>query len=134
MTSCGLWAARRGLVAVVVNEEGRASPALLAERTDDARWGLLEQVDGLHGLDCELVLSEELAKADPIGLLALERGLAVWTAPWQLVQAIRAAAALATGPPARSAAMIARLAVLPAWRGCLRPLRPPSDRRQLQLL
>lgn len=134
MSCCGLWLARRRLVAVVVDDDGRASPAVAAALTDEARWGLLESLDAVHGLDCELVLPEGLARVDSVGRLALARGLAVWVAPERLIDAIRRAAALATGPPARTAAMIARLSLVPAWRAHLRRLGPPLDRRQLPLL
>jgi len=134
MTSCGLWLYRKKLVAVVVDDDGRASPPLAADLTDDARWGLLEHLDAVHGLDCELVLPEELIKVDRIGRLACDRGVETWVAPQRLIDAIRAAAGLATGPPSRTAAMIARLLLVPALRGHLRRLVPPADHRQLPLL
>jgi hypothetical protein len=133
MASCGLWSARRRLVAVVMDDEGRASPAIVVAPNDDARWGLLERLDAVHGLDCQLILPEELAKADSIARLAITRGIVVWVAPQRLVEAIRAAAALATGPPARTAAMIGRLPLVPSWRGHLRRLGQQHDRRQLPL-
>lgn len=133
MTTCGLWSARRRLIAVVVDDEGRASPAIAAPLDDDARWGLLARLDAVHGLDCELVIPEDMAKDESIGRLALARGVAVWVAPQCVIDAIRAAAALATGPPARTAAMIARLALVPIWRGQLRRLGPTIDQRQLPL-
>ena len=134
MATGGLWLARRRLIAVVVGESGRASPPTTAELQDDARWGLLEQLDAVHGLDVQLVLPETLAQQDSIGRLAVERGLDVWVAPGRLVEALRTVAALATGPPARTAAMIARLALHAAWRGHLRPMTAASDHRQLRLL
>jgi hypothetical protein len=135
MTSCGLWPSRRRqLVAVVVDDDGRASPALRVERTDDARWELLGHLDAVQGLDCELVVSEDLVRVDPVAHLAVEREMVVWVAPWRLVDAIRAVSALGTGPPARTAAMLARMALVPAWRGNLRRLGPTIDRRQLPLL
>ena len=134
MNSCGLCLSRRRLIAVVVDEEGRAAPSLFAHLTDDARWGLLEYLDAIHGLDYQLVLPEELVKVDSIGRLALERGIDTWVAPQRLVDAIRAAARLVTGPPGRTAAMIARLTLVPVWRGHLRPLGTPKDIRQLPLL
>lgn len=134
MTACGLWLARRRIVAVVLDDRGRASPAVSASLDDDARWGLLEQVDGPHGLDVDIVLAEALSRCDNIGRLALERGLPVWLAPQRLIDAIAAAAGLARGPPARMAAVIARLMLVPAWRGHLRRLEIHTDRRQLSLL
>jgi hypothetical protein len=134
MTSCGLCLSRRRLVAVVVDDDGRAAPALVAANTEDALWGLLEHLDGVHGLDCELVLPEDLLRLESLSRFARERGQSLWVAPQPLVAAIRDAAGLATGPPARLAAMIARLVLVPGFRGHLR--RPPQhqDRRQLPLL
>jgi hypothetical protein len=132
MTSCGIWLSRKRLVAVVVDDDGRAAPALFAATDDEGRWALLEHIDGVHGLDCELVLSEDLLQADTLSRLALERGHELWAAPQRLVEAIRRVAGLATGPPARTAAMIARLALVP---GYLRHIdRRHYDRRQLSLL
>lgn len=133
MHSCGLWYARRRLVAVVVDSEGRASPAIAAAQGEDSRWGLFARLDAIHGFDFELVITEQLAKDDCIGHTALARSIPVWVAPQRLIDAIRAAAALATGPPARTAAMIARLAVVPTWRSHLRRVGQEPDRRQLPL-
>lgn len=135
MTSCGLWLSRRRLVAVVVDDDGRASPATFATPDDEGRWALLDQVDAVHGLDWELVLAEDLLKTDTVSRLALERGHPVWVAPQRLVQAIRQAAGLATGPPARVAAMVARLVIVPGFRNHLRRVeRCFCDHRQLPLL
>ena len=135
MTSWGLWLSKKRLVAVVVDDDGRASPALFADRNDEARWELLASVDAVHGLDCELVLPEEVVQVDSIGNLALKRGASVSVAPQRLVEAIRLAAGLSTGPPARIAAMVARLTIVPGFRGHLRKLNPRNvDRQQLPLL
>lgn len=134
MYRCGLWLAPRSLVAVTVDQDGRASPAHPAALDNDARWGLLQYIDAVYGGDCELVLPEELARVDSIAHFALKRGAPVWVAPHRLVEGIRSVAALATGPPSRSAAMIARLALVPVWRGHLRRLAPSPDPRQLWLL
>lgn len=122
-------------MAVVVDDDGRAAPALIATSDDEGRWALLEHVDAVHGLDCELVLPEDLLKADVISRLAVERGHELWAAPQRLVEAIRRVAGLATGPPARTAAMIARLAIVPGLRRHLRHVdRRGYDHRQLTLL
>jgi hypothetical protein len=133
-SSCGLWLSRRRLVAVAVDNGGRAAPAVSTSLDDESRRALLQHLDALHGFDCELVLPEQLLKVDPIAQLALRRGLSVWIAPQPLVLGIRLAAGLATGPPARTAAMIARLALVPGWRAHLRRLDPVLDGRQLSLL
>ena len=135
MTACGIWLSRKRLVAVVVDDEGRAAPALYAAMGDEERWALLERIDATHGLDCELVIPDDLVKSDAISRFALERGQELWAAPWLLVDAVRRVAGLTSGPPGRVAAMIARLAIVPGFRGHLRPVdRPICDHRQLPLL
>lgn len=135
MASCGLWLSRRRLVAVVVDDDGRAAPAISVATDDEGRWALLEHVDAVHGLDCEFVLPEDVLKADAVSRLALDRGHDLWAAPQRLVEAIRRVAGLATGPPARTATMVARLAIVPGLRGYLRHIdRRGCDRRQLPLL
>jgi hypothetical protein len=135
MTTCGIWLSRNRLVAVVVDDEGRAAPALYASMNDDERWALLDHIDAAHGLDCKLVIPDDLLRSDAISQFALERGHGLWAAPWQLVDAIRRVAGLASGPSGRVAAMIARLAVMPGFRGHLRRVdRPGCEPRQLPLL
>jgi hypothetical protein len=134
MTACGLWRTTNRLVAIVVDDEGRAAPDALVAMDAEERWRLLERVDATHGLDCALVLTDDLLKADDaICRFALERGHDLWAAPRQLVDAIRLAAGLATA--ARIAAMIARLAIVPGLRCHLRRIdRQTQERRQLRLL
>jgi len=135
MAVCGIWSSRnRQLVAVVVEDDGRAAPTVLAAIDDEERWALLEYVDAAHGLDCALVLTDDLLKAhDGICRIALERGHDLWAVPRALVEAIRLAAGLATS--ARVAAMIARLAIVPGFRSHLRRIeRGAYDCRQLPLL
>lgn len=94
---------------------------------------MLEYVDAVHGLDCSLVLPKHLLKPDSLCRLALACGHHLWLAPQPLVEAIRDAAGLTTG--SRVAAMIARLAILPALRRHLRRIdRSIHDFRQLPLL
>src|SRR6266496_3263885 len=111
MAACGVWSAKGRLVAVVVDDDGRAAPTTLAAVDDDERWALLQYVDAVYGLDCALVLPEDLLKADTICHFALERGHDLWVAPRALIDAIRRAARIATD--ARIAAMIARLTLVP---------------------
>lgn len=126
-THCGLWLNRRRLIAVVVDQDGRASPALCAAAdTDESKWNLLLHIDQIHGLDYHLIASEELVRSDPIICqLALIRGVGLWVAPRRLIHAVRAAAGFHSGPQARVAAMIARLPLVPGFRGHLRLLYPP---------
>ncbi len=134
MAACGLWRAGNRLAAVIVDDDGRADPTALVAMDAEERWALLEHVDAVHGLDCALVLTDDLFKADDgICRFALERGHELWAAPRQLVDAIRHAAGLATA--SRIAAMIARLALVPGFRGQLRRIhRHAHDDRQLLLL
>lgn len=132
--TCGVWPARRarGLVAVVVDEDGHAQPPLAFERSPEAAWALLARLDASVG-DCELVLPDWLAKSDDIGRFALARGGAVWLVPSPILEAVRVVAHLATGPPARTAAALGRLPLASALRAHLRRLTPPST-QQLPLL
>lgn len=131
---CGLWRSKNRLVAVVVDDDGRAAPGVLTAMDDEGRWALLAHVDAAYGLDCALVVTDDLLKNDDaICRFALERGHDLWAAPSALVDAIRRAAALTTAP--RIAAMIAKLALVPGFRGHLRRIdRHDQDSRQLTLL
>jgi hypothetical protein len=136
--TCGVWPTRRrgrgdGLVAVVVDEEGQAQPPLFVERSAEDACALLAQLDHSVGLDCELVLPDWLARSNNLARFALERGSAVWLVPAPITEAVRIVANLATGPPARTAAALARLPLAPALRGHLRRLTPLS-KHQLPLL
>jgi len=129
--TCGVWPARRGrgLVAVVVDEEGSAQAPLPFARGPEAAWALLSWLDASVGLDCELVLPDWLAKSEDIAHLALERGGAVWLVPVPILEAVHVVARLSTGPPARTAAALARLPLAPALRAHLRRLTPPPTQQ-----
>lgn len=132
MAACGLWPVGHRILAVVVDDDGHVSAPLIA-LDDDERWALLSKLDAEHGLDCELVFPDSLLMQDVICRFALERRHIALAAPSALVDAIRRVAALARGP--RTAAMLARLALVPALRQHLRRVQqPPSDCRQLTLL
>jgi hypothetical protein len=126
--TCGLWLARRHLVAVVLGPRGDARRVIRAALTDDARFGLLEY---LGAAAAELVATEALARVDLTPVQAARRGLSVWTAGDALVAALLGAAAIRD--PARAAALLARLPVIPILRSSIRRLVAP-DRRQLPLL
>ena len=132
MAACGLWPSGPRVVAVAVDDDGRAAAPLVAVDDDD-RWELLGKLDAEHGLDCELVFPESMLRRDIICRFALERRHIAWAAPSVLVEAIRRAAALDRAP--RTAAMIARLALIPALRQHLRRVEQlDCDWRQLSLL
>jgi len=127
--TCGLWLARRRLVAAMVGPEGEARRVIRAAFTDDARFGLLEYLAATG--TTELVATEALIRVDLLPSQAARRGLVVWTVGDGLVAALLGAAAIRD--PARAATLLARLPVIPLLRASLRRLAPP-DTRQLPLL
>ncbi len=130
MAAVGLWLAKNRLVAVADGDDADGTP-LIAERTDDERWALLEHFDRHLGLDWELVLPEALARADSITGLARERRIAYWIAPQTFVDAVRQAAGLSR--PRQIARMLARLPSQPELRGLLRCFVLLGGGRQLQI-
>jgi hypothetical protein len=132
MATCGIWMARAALCASAVDDDGKPLVTFPSPRNDEARWGLLVHLDAHHGLDCNLVITDDHARKDPVARLALQRGLAVWVAPWRTVVAVRAITGLQTGPPKRTATLLARMLLNPLFRAQLRRLQ--RDDRQLSLL
>jgi hypothetical protein len=128
LVTCGLWLARRRLVAAMLGPGGEARRVIRAALTDDARFGLVEY---LAATGAEIVATEALARIDLMPAQAARRGLAVWTVGDALVAALLRAAAIRD--PARAAALLARLPVIPLLRGVIRRLVSP-DGRQLPLL
>ncbi len=128
IVTCGLWPARRRLVAAVLGPGGEARRVIRAALTGDARFGLVEY---LAAAGAELVATEALARMDLMPVQAARRGLVVWTVGDALVAALLRAAAIRD--PARAAALLARLPVIPLLRSSMRRLVSP-DRRQLPLL
>lgn len=127
--SCGLVLAPRRLVAVVLGPGGEARRAIRAALTDDARYGLVEY---LGNTGAEVVLSDALARADPVAQGVVAAHLVAWTVPDALVAAISRAAAIAD--PSRTAAMLARLPRVPLLRLQLRRLSAGAEPRQVPLL
>lgn len=127
----GVWPHRSALLFVSVDARGRAAHPTSYPLTDTARWQLLLHLALLGS--CPLVLPSSLAQTDSLSTYARLEGLVVWLAPDSLVDAVRTVAGLATGPPARTAAALARLLLSPVLRAHLRRL-PPLDDRQLPLL
>jgi hypothetical protein len=130
---CGLFRGRRGLCAALVDTEGRRHrlPAPLGD--DGARYDWLVALEAEFGLQVELVLTDWLARTDPIGRLVLAREISLWLAPDRLVTAI-STAALACARADDAAALLARLPACSAWRSHLRRVRSLDDPRQLLLL
>lgn len=129
MITCGLWLARRRLVAALVGPAGQRQRVLRAALTDDARFGLTEYL--VHA-DCEVIATEALARADLLPAQLARRSLAVWLVDDHLVAGLLGVAAIRD--PARAAALLARMRLVSAWRAQLRRLVPADPARQLPLL
>jgi hypothetical protein len=128
--SCGLWLAKRRLVAVLVGPADQPRRLIRSALTPDARFGLLEY---LVAAGTEVVAAEALARSDLLPQHAARRGLVVWTAGDGIVAALLRAAAIRD--PARAAALLARLPSIPLLRASLRRLAPQeAQARQLPLI
>ena len=130
MTACGVWPVPRGLVAVLIDDGGRARSCSVAS-TDDARSGLALW---LAAAGADLVVDEALLQADPIAVAARRAGVTVWVAGPPLVEALRHAAGITHRGARPSATMLARLPSVPWLRSLLRRLGPHDDERQIALL
>jgi hypothetical protein len=128
LITCGLWLARRRMVAAVLGREGEACRIIRSALSNDARFGLIEY---LAAAGAEIVVTEALARMDLTPLQASRRGLAVWTIADAFAGALLRAAAIRD--PARAAAVLARVLAIPLLRSSVRRLVLP-DRRQLPLL
>lgn len=130
--TCGVWLARRErcLVAVAVDEDGRPMAQKLFDRDRDAQWALLTWLHTDVALDCDLVLPDTLASECELAHFAIERGAAVWLVPPVVLRCVRIVANLDTGPPARSAAALARVPLAPMLRQYLSRLVPPKKPQQ----
>lgn len=129
MTACGLWHAKRGLVAALAGSPCRI---IRCANTADARFGLLEF---LTARDTEIVTSQALAHGDLLPQHAARRGLVVWTVGDDFVAALLRVAAIRD--PARAAALLARLPAVPLLRASLlrlAPLESQAPQRQLPLI
>lgn len=131
MSPCGLWRTPRRLLAVVLDEHGRPRPPISVALTDDARWGLLVwlQSQGYH----DVVLTDALARGDPIGPIALTLGVRLWVVPASVVEGVRQVTELTKRAPKHTAALLARWPGAPALRSYLRAAVPDLDDRQLGL-
>jgi len=131
MATCGLWPTKRGIVAVVADDDGLAAgPARTVACTADACWALLAHIEAHHGLDCRFVITDEALAADKrFGQLAARRGSHVLVVSAILVDGLRALTGAARAPPKRLALLLARLPLCGPLAERLTPLR-----LQLQLL
>ncbi len=127
--TCGLVLTPQRLVAVVLRPVGEARRLVRAALTDDARYGLVEY---LSATGAEIVVTDALARADPVARRAARAGLVVWVALDALVAAITCAAGVT--PPARVAIVLARLPAIPILRAQLRRLPTTGEPRQVPLL
>lgn len=129
MIRCGLWATPRRLLAAVMDEDGKFETLLSAKRTEEGRWSLMAAI----GPEPELVLTDAIARSDPIGGVALRCGVRVWTVPAALVEGVRQLADLTTRHPKLSAVLLARWPDAPVLRGYLRLALPTVDECQVTM-
>ena len=127
----GLWSTPRGLWLVIL-DGGRTQLPLRILRSDRGRRAGLERLAAVQGI--EIVIPEAQRAVDPFAELALGGGVPVWLVPELLLDALRRAAGLHTGPPARTAALLARLPHVPLLRSSLRRLTREPDPCQLSML
>lgn len=127
MRTAGIWPTRTTLVAVVVDDAGRARPPIVVRQHDalpDLVAHLLEEIDS----DVVVVLDLSVRKLSS-KRSALLTDVRVWVAPQRTIDPIREACALR---PRAIAAMLARLPRVTALRSLLH--RHVIDPRQLTLL
>ena len=131
MATCGLWPTRRGVVAVVVGDNGVArGPARIAARSPEAYWALLTDVEAHEGLDCRFVMTDDTLATEPrLGKLAAHRGANVLVVNRSILDALRVFTGATRAPPKRLALLLARLPLCPPLARLLTPLR-----LQLELL
>lgn len=130
--ACGIWAKKRGFIAVILEPDGSVRRPISVASIDDARWGLIEY---LAVEPTVVVLSEAFCRKDPLGNLALRRGLDLYLAPTHLVELLKSANGLRDDrKPNLCAAMLARLATHPTSRAYLRRLFLDPDPRQIRLI
>lgn len=129
MIACGLWIARRHVVAAMVGPAGQRQRVLRSALSDDACYGMGEY---LTHAGAEVIVTEALARTEIMPAQLARHGLVVWTADDQLVAGLLRVAAIRD--PGRAAAVLARMRLVPAWRAHLRQLAPASPAKQLPLL
>jgi hypothetical protein len=129
--TCGIWRGGRGLVAVVVDEDGLvAFEGYLPLEEAWPRW--LSTLAANHGANLSLVLSDRCARRERIGRVAVRLGYQLLIAPTELVTPLSRAAW--SKPSARQlAALLARLPRIRAFRSALRANLPRSAPKQMAL-
>jgi len=120
-TVCGLWPAKRQLVAVLLRSDSDKRRLIRSANTSDGRFGLLEF---LVATEAEIVTTEALARVDLLPQQAVRQQLVVWAAEDAFVSALLRAAVIRDS--ARAAALLARLPAIPRLRASLRRLAPPE--------
>ncbi len=125
MTTCGLWPSKRGLVAVVADDDGVAAlPVHTAAPTAEAYWALLANIEELYGLDCRFVITDAALAAEArIAQLVARRGSLMLVVSSALVEQLRVLIGAARAPPKKLALLLARLPLCGPLAGRLAPLR-----------
>jgi hypothetical protein len=124
MSTCGLWPAARHLVAVVADDDGMVvERARKVSYSNEARWALLDDVENHHGLDCAIVVTVSLARADSIARIAARRRAPVWVVDDAFIDDLRVLACGALASSRQLALLLARLPLCAPLRTQLRSLR-----------
>ena len=131
MATCGLWPTHRGVIAVVVDDDGMARGSTrVAARRAEAYWALLADVEAHEGLDCRFVMTDDTLATEPrLANLAVHRGAHVLVVSRSILDGLRVLAGASRAPPKRLALLLARLPLCPPLTKLLTPLR-----LQLELL
>lgn len=130
--TCGVWPGRRGLVGAVADADGQLAHVGTLPNDADQSGCWLSRTEAHCGPGLELVLTERLARSDPLGRLALELGYRVWVAPLGLVRLI-AETSWWRPSPRQFATVLARLPRSRTARLTLRQMPLDPGPRQLRL-
>jgi hypothetical protein len=124
MATCGLWPTRRGIVAVIVDDNGAVvGPAHLAAPTRDGIWALLAHVEAHQGLDCRFVSTDSaVAGCSAFGEIAARRGSLVLIVKRSLFESLCVLLG-ASRTPKKLALLLARLPLCAPLATRLMPLQ-----------
>lgn len=127
----GLWPTPRHLLVVILDAHGKPRFPIRVAHSPYAWQALFRHLAGTT--DPAVVVSDNFLHQAPLARLARDHQVRLWIAPHSLVHAIRKAAGLSASPPKNSAALLARLPMIPALRQHLKCLDLTHDPRQQNL-
>lgn len=129
MITCGVWRAAHHLVAVIVDDDDRARPAITSPATTENARHLLDYL-ATAGVTT-LILSD---RHHHLIIESTNLPKEIRLVPHELIGGLREATHLARRPAHHTASLLARLPAIALLRLHLRPyLPPPPNREQLPL-